>query len=80
MSKEFSIAELEAKHTYPDDRRIPHVPFDFNNAEWERFKAQIEPGDKIRSFDSSPETGNTLLVEQGIFWSARTKLSPTLSR
>jgi hypothetical protein len=38
MEKEYTIEEIEATHTYPNDGRVPHVPFGFGNAEWLSFK------------------------------------------
>ena len=56
MSKEFTVAEVEVIHMYPDDGRVPHVPFGFNHQFWLDFKAQMLPDDKIQDFESSPES------------------------
>jgi len=50
---------------YPDDGRIPHVPFGFNHRRWLEFKAQILPGDKIVAFESSPESWEHLAGSAG---------------
>ncbi len=65
MSKEFTVEELEKLHMYPDDGRVPHVPFGFNHQAWLRFKSQIKPGDKIFAFESSQESWEHLAGRAG---------------
>ena len=37
--------------------RVPQIPFGFNNARWEAFKAKMKPGDVIFRVRSSQEDG-----------------------
>jgi hypothetical protein len=65
MEKEYTIEEIEATHTYPNDGRVPHVPFGFGNAEWLSFKSKIRPGDKILDFSSSAHSWQNLAGRAG---------------
>jgi hypothetical protein len=71
LKKQISIAEAEAD--YPgitDDRvkRFPDAakPFGFMNAEWEALKAEMQPGDELWTFSSSPESWQALAGRSGI--------------
>lgn len=65
MKKEYTISELEAMHMYPDDGRVPHVPFGFGNDRWQKFKSQVRDGDKIFALESSPESWKHLAGRAG---------------
>ena len=78
VRKELPIEEIERKHTYPEDGRIPHVPFGFANASWVEFKSQIEPGDKIYSFESSPESWRILAGREGYILVRNEKVIATM--
>jgi hypothetical protein len=62
---EYTIAEIEAANTYPDDGRVPHVPFGFQNAKWLAFKAKMQPGDKIVDFATAPDSWQHLAGRAG---------------
>ena len=36
-----TVEEVEIERTYPDDGRVPHVPFGFGNAKWVELKSQM---------------------------------------
>jgi hypothetical protein len=65
VEKEYIIEEIESAHMYPDDGRVPHVPFGFAHAKWIEFKRGIQPGDKIYDFASSPESWRNLAGRAG---------------
>jgi hypothetical protein len=60
-----TIEEIEAANLSPNDGRVPHVPFGFESARWEQFKAQMQPGDLIYAFESAPETWSALAGRAG---------------
>ena len=71
LQKPISITEAEAD--YPgitDDRvkRFPDAakPFGFKNAEWEDLKSEMQPGDELWTFSSSPESWQALAGRSGI--------------
>lgn len=63
--KEYTIEEIEEAHYYPDDGRVPHVPFGFNNDQWVNFKRKLQPGDKIYDFCSSAHSWQNLAGRMG---------------
>jgi hypothetical protein len=65
MPREYTVEEIEAAHLYPDDGRVPHVPFGFGNVEWCAFKSKIQPGDRILDFSSSPDSWKHLAGRAG---------------
>ncbi|WP_461785631.1 hypothetical protein [Prosthecobacter sp.] len=65
MEKEYTVAELEELNMLPDDGRVPHVPFGFLNHRWQEFKAQLQPGDKILGFETSPASWRRLAGQKG---------------
>ena len=60
-----TVGTIEAANTYPDDGRVPHVPFGFANDEWQRFKAAMLPGDRIYAFSSAPDSWKALAGRAG---------------
>jgi hypothetical protein len=71
LQKPISVAEAEA--AYPgirDDRvkRFPDAakPFGFKNAEWEDLKSEMQPGDELWTFSSSPASWQALAGRSGI--------------
>jgi len=65
MAKEYTIEELEREHTYPDNGHVPRVPFGFEHAAWLKFKANVQPGDKIVAFESSADSWEHLAGRAG---------------
>jgi hypothetical protein len=65
MDKDYTIEEIEKMKTPPEDGRVPHVPFGFQNQKWLEFKSQIQPGDKIHDFSSSEESWENLAGRAG---------------
>jgi hypothetical protein len=65
MPREYTIEEIEAANLYPDDGRVPHVPFGFTNDKWVAFKAKMQPGDKIVDFSTSDESWEHLAGRAG---------------
>jgi hypothetical protein len=66
-----SVAQAEAAHPgITDDRvkRFPDAakPFGFNNANWEALKAEMQPGDELWTYSSSPESWRQLAGRSGI--------------
>jgi hypothetical protein len=66
-----SVAQAEAAHPgITDDRvkRFPDAakPFGFNNANWEALKAEMQRGDELWTYSSSPESWRQLAGRSGI--------------
>jgi hypothetical protein len=78
MEKEYTIEEIESANTYPDDGRVPHVPFGFGNAAWLSFKNKIRPGDKILDFCSSEHSWQNLAGRAGYILVREGKVIDTL--
>ena len=49
-----AVEAIEAANLPSDNGRVPHVPFGFANEQWRRFKAAMQPGDRIYAFSSAP--------------------------
>lgn len=56
ISAPLTVKKIEAREQkkikadiqqHPDDKDVPAVPFGFQNADWQRFKKAIQPGDEI---------------------------------
>lgn len=71
LDKPISIAEAEAAHPGITDDRIQRFPdaarpFGFNNAKWEAFKAEMQPGDELWTYSSPAESWQALAGRAGI--------------
>ena len=62
------VAAVERENLHPDDGRVPHVPFGFNNANWEDFKAKKTDASELRSFTSPDEDWRQCLGSEGYLW------------
>ncbi len=60
-----TVDAVEAANLYPYDGRVPHVPFGFGNDKWQRFKAAMQPGDRLYAFSSAPESWAALAGRAG---------------
>ena len=60
-----TLEEIEENNLYPDDGRVPHVPFGFAHAKWVQWKAQIREGDELYYFSSSAEAWRNLAGREG---------------
>jgi hypothetical protein len=60
-----SIEEIEKRNLYPDDGRVPHVPFGFMNEKWLNFKRQAQGGDEIYFYITSRESWQNLAGRAG---------------
>jgi hypothetical protein len=60
-----TIEEVENENMHPDDGRVPHVPFGFVSQKWIEFKSQMQAGDKIYYYSSSPESWKNLAGREG---------------
>jgi hypothetical protein len=60
-----SVEEIEKRNIYPDDGRVPHVPFGFKNADWVEFKHQVQQGDDVYFFSTSRESWQNLAGRAG---------------
>jgi hypothetical protein len=65
LGKKITVEEAEAHPT-----RIRETgelkPFGYCNAEWERLKRAMQPGDELYHFSSSPESWKHLAGRRGI--------------
>jgi hypothetical protein len=62
-----TVAEVEAANLYshPDLGAEP-IPFGYMNDRWRDLLAQMQPGDELRVFCSSPESWQNLAGRAGI--------------
>lgn len=65
LGEELTIEQIEVANLYEDDGRVPHVPFGFGNPDWLGFKAQVQPGNKLHLFESSPKSWRNLAGRAG---------------
>jgi hypothetical protein len=57
LKKKTTIEKAEQDHLVTDKRLGPKpVPFGFINAQWEKFKAGMRPGDELWEFESPGHT------------------------
>jgi hypothetical protein len=61
-----SIAEIESRklEEMKASPEAPQVPFGFMNAEWEKLKAQLQPGDTIHEYNGR-DSGGVIVVRDG---------------
>jgi hypothetical protein len=62
LIEQLTVAEAEARHTYPpDDRaeRFPELkkPFGTKNRQWESLKSRMQPGDELWIWEKRPWPG-----------------------
>ena len=57
--------EVERAHTPEEDGRVPHVPFGFNHANWEEFKARMTETTELRAYSSEPEDWARCMGQEG---------------
>ena len=63
-----TIAEAEAAHLVQVDELGPDpVPFGFMNTKWKAMLAEMQPGDGLFTYRTSPESWNALAGREGIF-------------
>jgi hypothetical protein len=63
-----TIEEIEAANPYPDDGRIPHVPFGFGSVRWEQFQgadATRRLDLRLRKRPGNMERAGYVLVREG---------------
>lgn len=68
LREQITIDQAELLHT-PDissDVKDLRKPFGYLNAEWERLKAEMQPGDELWTFCSSDESWANLTGSEGI--------------
>ena len=46
-----SLKQVEQDNMHADDERVPHVPFGFNNPQWEELKRAVTEKSELREFD-----------------------------
>ena len=63
--EEQTLEKIETVNLYPDDGRVPHVPFGLRNADWLRFKSKTQPGDTLYFYSTSPESWEHLAGRAG---------------
>jgi hypothetical protein len=71
LQQRISVADAERMYTpVADDRadRAPELrkPFGFRNAQWEKLKAQMQPGDEIWTFSSPAQSWQDLAGRSGV--------------
>jgi hypothetical protein len=60
-----TVERIETDNLYPDDGRVPHVPFGFNHQRWADFKARMQPDDELYFFNSPAESWRNLAGRTG---------------
>jgi hypothetical protein len=71
LDKKISIAEAEATHPGVNDERVQRMPeiakpFGFLNSQWEALKAEMQPGDELRTFRSPDQSWQDLAGRAGV--------------
>jgi hypothetical protein len=67
LKQKTTIEQAEQAHLVTDKRLGPKpVPFGFINANWEKFKAGIRPGDELWEFASPDKTWEHLAGRAGL--------------
>jgi hypothetical protein len=60
-----AVEKVEADNLYPDDGRVPHVPFGFSHDKWLQFRRQMQPGDELYYYETSAESWRNLAGRSG---------------
>lgn len=67
LQKKITAEQAEAAHLVTDERLgCTPVPFGFSNHQWRSFLEQLQPGDELWEFSSSPESWRHRCGRSGI--------------
>jgi hypothetical protein len=67
LTRQLTVQEIEAEHSVRDERLGPDpVPFGFINDQWQALIAQMQPGDELWEWSTSPESWANLAGRAGI--------------